>query len=184
MNEQHGFDATCASAAAVLPASTSAAPVRKADWPRCGGPGTASAPLQFAPLRSCSDCSWRTRRHVTPIGATGSGKTTTLSRAHRGALNADWSVLVVDAKGGRLLRLPTARAVHHQPTRIWLPADADSWTYDPCAGDQRRLATDWLERSSTAHARLSESVTGSGAPGSARWLTAANPARSTRSATA
>jgi hypothetical protein len=26
-------------------------------------------------------------------------------------------------------------ATHRQPARIWLPGDADSWTYDVCAGD-------------------------------------------------
>ena len=42
-------------------------------------------------------------RHALVIGATGTGKTTTLGRLMSAALEADWSVLVVDAKGGRLV---------------------------------------------------------------------------------
>lgn len=75
-------------------------------------------------------------RHVTLIGATGSGKTTTLTRLMDAAMTAGWSVLVVDAKGGRLATICRALGtVHQQPARIWLPGDADSWTYDLCVGD-------------------------------------------------
>jgi hypothetical protein len=75
-------------------------------------------------------------RHVTLIGTTGSGKTTTLGRLMDAAMSAGWSVLVVDAKGGRLTSVcRMLGAAHGQPARIWLPGDADSWTYDLCAGD-------------------------------------------------
>lgn len=80
-------------------------------------------------------------RHVTVIGTTGSGKTTTLARLIDAALIAKWSVLVVDAKGGRLA--PICRslgALRQAPVRVWLPEDPDSWTYDPCAGEPGAVA--------------------------------------------
>jgi hypothetical protein len=75
-------------------------------------------------------------RHVTLIGTTGSGKTTTLTRLMDGAMRAGWAVLVVDAKGGRLASVCRALAIAHgQHARVWLPGDAESWTYDLCAGE-------------------------------------------------
>ncbi len=51
-------------------------------------------------------------------------------------MRADWSVLVVDAKGGRLANVcRDLGAAHQQPARVWLPGDRDSWTYDLCAGE-------------------------------------------------
>lgn len=80
-------------------------------------------------------------RHATVIGATGSGKTTTLARLMDSALGAGWPVLVVDAKGGRLattcLKLG---ARHSQRARIWLPEHPDSWTYDICSGSPTAVA--------------------------------------------
>jgi hypothetical protein len=74
-------------------------------------------------------------RHVTLIGTTGSGKTTTLGRLMDAALAAGWPVLVVDAKGGRLATVCTVLGnAHRLPSRIWLPDHRDSWTYDLCAG--------------------------------------------------
>jgi hypothetical protein len=75
-------------------------------------------------------------RHVTLIGTTGSGKTTTLTRLMDAALIAGWSVLVVDAKGGRLANVCRSLGTLHQVrSRIWLPGATDSWTYDLCAGE-------------------------------------------------
>jgi hypothetical protein len=75
-------------------------------------------------------------RHVTLIGTTGSGKTTTLGRLMDAAMSAGWSVMVVDAKGGRLADVCRALGDAHEfLARIWLPGHPDSWTYDPCAGD-------------------------------------------------
>jgi hypothetical protein len=75
-------------------------------------------------------------RHVTLVGTTGSGKTTTLTRLMDAALTANWSVLVVDAKGGRLASVCRAIGKAHQlPIRIWLPGRHGSWTYDLCAGE-------------------------------------------------
>jgi hypothetical protein len=73
--------------------------------------------------------------HVTVVGATGSGKTTTVVRLIDAALAAGWPVVVVDAKGGRLadvcLAVGAARGV---PARVWLPDYPNSWTYDLCMG--------------------------------------------------
>jgi hypothetical protein len=75
-------------------------------------------------------------RHVTLIGTTGSGKTTTLGRLMDAAMSAGWSVLVVDAKGGRLAEVCRALGdAHRLAARIWLPGHPDSWTYDLCAGE-------------------------------------------------
>jgi hypothetical protein len=75
-------------------------------------------------------------RHVTLIGTTGSGKTTTLTRLMDAAMTARWSVLVVDAKGGRLASVCSELGKTHQlPTRIWLPGRHGNWTYDLCAGE-------------------------------------------------
>ncbi|HLZ30020.1 MAG TPA: type IV secretion system DNA-binding domain-containing protein [Chloroflexota bacterium] len=75
-------------------------------------------------------------RHVTVIGTTGSGKTTTLGRLMDAAMTARWSVLVVDAKGGRLANVCAALGtVHALPARVWLPGHPASWSYDLCAGE-------------------------------------------------
>jgi Type IV secretion-system coupling protein DNA-binding domain len=99
----------------------------------------ASAPLQPAPIYPHQVFRLRLselERHVTLIGTTGSGKTTTLSRLIDAALAADWSVLVVDAKGGRLATVCRGLGeAHRVPARIWLPGDAESWSYDLCAGE-------------------------------------------------
>jgi hypothetical protein len=98
-----------------------------------------SAPLQASPIYAGSTFQLTLReleRHVTLIGTTGSGKTTTLARLMGGAIGAGWAVLVVDAKGGRLASVCRSLAIAHgQRARVWLPEDADSWTYDLCAGD-------------------------------------------------
>lgn len=74
-------------------------------------------------------------RHAAVIGTTGSGKTTTLGRLMDAALEAGWAVVVVDAKGGHLVRVCRALGKRHEvPARVWLPGRRDSWTYDPCVG--------------------------------------------------
>jgi len=98
-----------------------------------------AAPLQQAPIFA-NQRFWvdlhELERHATLIGTTGSGKTTTLARLMDAAMAAGWSVLVVDAKGGRLANVCQALGdVHGLPARIWLPGHPDSWTYDPCAGE-------------------------------------------------
>lgn len=97
------------------------------------------APLQAAPLfprQSFWLALAELERHATLLGTTGSGKTTTLSRLMDAAMSAGWSVLVVDAKGGRLANVCRALGVAHAlPARIWLPGYPSSWTYDPCSGE-------------------------------------------------
>src|SRR5439155_27043879 len=99
----------------------------------------ASAPLQVAPIFATQPF-WlglhELERHATLIGTTGSGKTTTLGRLMDAAVSAGWSVLVVDAKGGRLAVVCRALGdAHDLVARIWLPGHPDSWTYDLCAGE-------------------------------------------------
>jgi len=79
--------------------------------------------------------------HVSILGVTGSGKTTTLSRIMDHALAAGWPVAVVDAKGGGLARTARSLALRHDvPARVWLPGDEDSWTYDVCSGEPAAIA--------------------------------------------
>ncbi len=81
------------------------------------------------------------QRHVAVIGATGSGKTTTLGRFIDAALLAGWPVLIVDAKGGRLADVARALGDRHGLlSRVWLPGFADSWTYDVCSGEPVAVA--------------------------------------------
>src|SRR3979409_2279251 len=64
-------------------------------------------------------------RHVTLIGTTGSGKTTTVGRLMDAAMSAGWSVMVVDAKGGRLADVCRALGDAHEfLARIWLPGQS------------------------------------------------------------
>ena len=103
-----------------------------------------SAPAQTAPVFA-KQRFWLSLaeldRHATLIGATGSGKTTTIGRAIDTALAAGQPVLVVDAKGGRLADVCQAIATSHAaPFRLWLPGHPDSWTYDICAGDPTAIA--------------------------------------------
>src|SRR4051794_12345252 len=97
------------------------------------------APLQPAPVYPHQPFGLKLvelERHVTLIGTTGSGKTTTLGRLMEAALQAHWSVLVIDAKGGRLASVCRALGTSSGvPARIWLPGAADTWTYDLCAGE-------------------------------------------------
>ncbi|MCA1644324.1 MAG: DUF853 family protein [Chloroflexi bacterium] len=112
--------------------------------PQAGGPGcdlgrVTATPLQVAPIipqkRFRLGLS-ELERHATLIGTTGSGKTSTLARLMDSAMTAGWSVLVVDAKGGRLATVCRALGqMHGLPARLWLPGHPDSWTYDLCAGE-------------------------------------------------
>ena len=97
------------------------------------------APLQSTPIYPGAGFRLQLselERHVTLVGTTGSGKTTTLTRLVEAAIIANWSVLVVDAKGGRLATVCRSLAAAHSiAARIWLPGDRESWTYDLCAGE-------------------------------------------------
>jgi hypothetical protein len=74
--------------------------------------------------------------HVSVIGATGSGKTTTVGRFMDAALAAGWAVAVIDVKGGSLVDGVRALARRHGfEASVWLPGDPNSSSYDVCAGD-------------------------------------------------
>lgn len=112
--------------------------------PRPDGPGLelgriVTAPSQAAPLVPGQPF-WlglgELQRHAMVVGTTGSGKTTTFGRLMDSALEANWPVVVVDAKGGQLVRVCHTLAVRHgRPARVWLPGHPDTWTYDVCAGE-------------------------------------------------
>lgn len=75
------------------------------------------------------------QRHVTLIGTSGSGKTTTAARLIDTALANGWPVVVVDAKGGALSTVCATLAQRHAVTlRVWQPNRPDIWTYNPCDG--------------------------------------------------
>src|ERR1051326_1698313 len=101
--------------------------------------GVVAAPLQSAPIYPRQRFRLKLAeldRHATVIGTTGSGKTTTLTRLIDAAMRTARPVMVVDAKGGKLAEVCRAlAAAHGLPARIWLAGDAESWTYDLCAGD-------------------------------------------------
>lgn len=75
-------------------------------------------------------------RHVTCIGAPGSGKTETIKRLADGALAFGMNVFVIDAKGVGGLRpdLETLAARHGTIFRAFQRNDPASWTYDVCRG--------------------------------------------------
>ena len=97
------------------------------------------APLQSEPVYPGQTFRLRLsdlERHVTVVGTTGSGKTTTLTRLMDAAMTAGWSIIVVDAKGGRLANVCRRLGdMHRTVARIWLPGARDTWTYDLCAGE-------------------------------------------------
>lgn len=73
-------------------------------------------------------------QHVTLIGVTGSGKTTTAAVLANAALEAQVAVVIVDAKGGGLRRVARAlAAAQGVPYREVLPGAPTSVGYDPCA---------------------------------------------------
>lgn len=81
------------------------------------------------------------QRHVTLIGATGCGKTTTAARLIHAAVTRDWPVIVIDAKGGRLSSICADIAFRQNvPMRAWQPDRPDTWTYNPCAGTPTAVA--------------------------------------------
>ena len=73
-------------------------------------------------------------QHVTLIGVTGSGKTTTAAVLARAALAGQIAVVIVDAKGGGLRTVARALAAEQNvPYREVLPGAPTSVGYDPCA---------------------------------------------------
>ena len=84
-------------------------------------------------------------QHVTLLGVTGSGKTTSAERLAGAALGAGVGVVIVDAKGGGLRgaaqRLARAHGVDY---RHVLPGSPTSLGYNPCAVGSRSQVADKL----------------------------------------
>ena len=83
--------------------------------------------------------------HVTLLGVTGAGKTTTAERIAEGALAHGYGVLIVDAKGGGLRdtarALARRAAVRHVEV---VPGAAGSLGYNPCANGSPSQVADKL----------------------------------------
>jgi len=74
--------------------------------------------------------------HVFLPGASGSGKTTTLSRLSDGILRLGHGLIIIDCKGGDLKQSAASLAKqHHVPFHLIDPDDPNSLLYDPCSGE-------------------------------------------------
>jgi hypothetical protein len=84
-------------------------------------------------------------QHVTLLGLTGSGKTTTAERLAEGAVAARVGLVVIDAKGAGLRtaarRLAAARGLDHREV---VPGDPGTLGYNPCAVGSRAQVADKL----------------------------------------
>jgi len=79
--------------------------------------------------------------HVFIPGASGTGKTTTLTRIADGALINGYGVVIVDAKGGGLGGVARRLAERYDlPFYLVDPDDPDSLGYNPCSGDAASVA--------------------------------------------
>jgi len=79
-------------------------------------------------------------RHVTVLGKTGSGKTTTALRLIQGALSAGYPVVVVDAKGLGSLRRTVETLAAGLPFQLVAPGDPKSLRYNPCNGTPAQIS--------------------------------------------
>jgi len=84
-------------------------------------------------------------RHVTLLGLTGSGKTTTAERLAEGAVASGMALLVIDAKGASLRaaarRLAEVQGVRHHEV---VPGVPGTLGYNPCAVGSRAQVADKL----------------------------------------
>ena len=84
-------------------------------------------------------------QHVTLLGLTGSGKTTTAERLAEGAVGAGLAVVLIDAKGAGLRaaagRLASAAGVGYQEV---VPGALGTLHYNPCAAGSRSQVADKL----------------------------------------
>ena len=79
--------------------------------------------------------------HLSIIGATGVGKTTTLTRLAHGSLLHEFSVVVVDCKGIGLGGVVRELAhTHRLPLSVVDPDSPDTTGYDPCTGSPAHVA--------------------------------------------
>lgn len=86
-------------------------------------------------------------QHVTLLGVTGSGKTTTAEQLAQAALVHGLSVVIVDAKGGGLRRAARAMAARVRsgvPYCELVPSSPETLAYNPCAGGSRSQVADKL----------------------------------------
>lgn len=79
-------------------------------------------------------------RHVTVLGKTGSGKTTTALRLMQGAIQAGYAVVVVDAKGLGSLRRNAEALAAGLPFQVVAPGDAKTLRYNPCIGTPAQVS--------------------------------------------
>jgi Zn-dependent protease with chaperone function len=79
-------------------------------------------------------------RHVTVLGKTGSGKTTTALRLMQGALAAGYPVVVVDAKGLGSLRRNAESIAAGFPFQVVAPGDPRTLRYNPCSGTPSQVS--------------------------------------------
>ncbi len=81
--------------------------------------------------------------HVTLLGVTGSGKTTTAVTLMEGAAAAGMAILIVDAKGGSLRSIARTLAANaHLPYREVVPGFPTSLGYNPCRLGSRSQVAD------------------------------------------
>jgi hypothetical protein len=79
--------------------------------------------------------------HVFLPGASGSGKTTTVTRLADGALASGYGVVIVDCKAGGLGQAARMLADHYDvPFHLVDPDDPASLGYNPCSGDAAAVA--------------------------------------------
>lgn len=79
--------------------------------------------------------------HLFLIGASGSGKTTTLARVADGVVSNRFAVVIVDCKGGGLGEVARDLARRHGVPFYLVDPDApDSLGYNPCYGDAAAIA--------------------------------------------
>jgi Type IV secretion-system coupling protein DNA-binding domain len=79
--------------------------------------------------------------HAFLPGASGSGKTNTLSRLADGALANGYGVVIIDCKAGNLGRVARSLANRYRtPFRIVDPDHPESLGYNPCTGDAPAVA--------------------------------------------
>ena len=84
-------------------------------------------------------------QHVTLVGVTGSGKTTTAEQLAQAALGRGLGVVVVDAKGGGLRGAARAMAAARgAPYAELVPGATSSLGYNPCAAGSRSQVADKL----------------------------------------
>jgi len=79
-------------------------------------------------------------RHVTVLGKTGSGKTTTALRIMQGAISAGYPIVIVDAKGLGSLRRNAEVLAEGLPFQVVAPGDPKTLGYNPCTGTPAQIS--------------------------------------------